>query len=134
MPATFSEPAAWACLLDWYVSASETIGDLEVCRVIVHSMLAGTATTNAVVAEALDALTRRSELWLATHPSPDAWNGEHLGAAVHVYMRFGRAMKECGWDPANADATELRSAVSAGDLLMDEVDGLVGQLSRLLEV
>jgi hypothetical protein len=122
-------PVDWAALLDWYVGATDLIGDLEACWEMVDSMLCGTDVTNLVVAEALHARTMKSERWLVSHPCPEHWSDEHLAAIVHTFMEIGRMIVEVGGRQVDFDQTELVEKVDQARLMMGEVNELMARLT-----
>ena len=126
-------PIAWAALLDWYVGASELVEDLEACRIIVGSLLVGSATSNLVACDELNALTRRAELWLLAHPCPEEWNAAHVGTIVQMCMEIGELIVGAGGDPTRVDQATLKDKSTEVDLMIDEVKELIFQLMAVLD-
>ena len=129
MGVTSEEPTDWTALLEWYVSSSELIEELEACWVIVDAMLCGSAASNLVAAEAQNGLTAKAELWLAAHPCPEIWNGEHMDSIVHTSMDIGALIVASDGDPLDANHADLADKVKEARLMLDEVRVMVSQLT-----
>ena len=133
MSPDFTAAADWSALLDWYVEAEEPINDLDSCRVIVDSMMIGTAGSNLVIAPTLNDLTLGAELWLLSHPCPIRWNCDHLLAIVNVYRAIGELIVGVGGDPADAEEWDLQDKVVEAGRLLDEAKYIIMRLKLVLK-
>ncbi len=93
---------------------------LSTCSVITASMLIGSATSNMVIAEALDVLTRDADFWLLTHPCPEESLGRCLSAIVSLFTAYGQLVAVFDGDVQAADDGTLASrAESACHMVRD---------------
>src|ERR1019366_7330563 len=83
-------------------------------------MLIGSATSNMVIAEALDVLTRDADFWLLTHPCPEESLGRCLSAIVSLFTAYGQLVAVFDGDVQAADDGTLASrAESACHMVRD---------------
>ena len=127
------EPVDLDEIFGWYLSACNIIADLDVCRVIVDSMLSGSASSNMLIAEGLDSLTQSAELWLLTHPCPEHLNADDLSAIVRDYQGFGALIVATQGAPDGPMRIALQDMAKDASMLLDEVRGRVAMISKLLD-
>jgi hypothetical protein len=110
-------------LARWYREVEPVLDDLSTCSVIAASMLIGSASSNMVIVEALDVLTRDADFWLVTHPCPEESLGQCLSAIVCVFTAYGQLVAAFDGDVQAADDGTLASRAenacyTAGDFRM----------------
>jgi hypothetical protein len=107
-------------LTRWCREVDPVLDDLSACSVIAASMLIGSATSNMVIVEALDVLTRDADFWLLTHPCPEESLGQYLSAIVCVFTAYGQLVAGFDGDVQAADDGTLASqAESACNMVRD---------------
>ena len=127
-----SDGARCSTLLDWYVNAGDMIADLDACRIIAESMIGGTPTTNATIAEALSVMTQRGEQWLLVNPCPEPWNSDHMLAAIRGLSVVGEQIMVAGGDPTQLDQELLMDLVTEAGHIIGEVGSFVVQLTAIV--
>lgn len=126
-------PLDWQALYLWYLDAADLVQGLDECCVIVRAMVHDDAATNLRAVATLNVLTLNAEVWLATHPCPEPWNGRWLGDAVAGFVTIGRLFVRSEGRPDDRGLGYLKEIVEGACDIVRQVSDLRGKLQAIQE-
>jgi len=118
VPNLQGDPASRSDLARWIRDAGGVVDDLDTCSTIVRAILVGAPWSNLMIIGALDELTRKSELWLLTHPCPVDDVDLGLSQVARYFTAFGQLIATCAGDSGAADSGNLGSGVESACFML----------------
>ena len=105
----------------WYLEGEPIFYALSDCCDIVQDIQSGTAPNPVAQLIDLSAIVQGVEIWLLTHPAPEAQHAEYVGSIVNVFVALGELYEGFSDDVAQADDGTLDLKIAQAVTMVDEV-------------
>lgn len=116
-----SEGVASDPLAIWYLEAEPVFYALADCCTIVQDIQSGSASNPVAELVDLSAIVQGVEIWLLTHPAPNARHGDYLESIVNVFVALGELFEGFTDDIGQADDETLDVKIAQAVTMVDEI-------------